>query len=279
MNTIEEQTCASVDLYGFGSVADDAWFEEQTAPRDGEEETGAHPYQVAALKSYLKGDSNASDTAAAMTKPHNSDTKTDLQRRVLGIIEDALFELPESNTPALVELLKELHQLPDEEDGKPVWKGDMSFGHSWSDKWKQPHWRGALATRDPATRANRREAHVHRAFVEAFCAMAALGPGSEDGVLPLSWGHECLSDALECQDAVWDFEVPAAAMWIKVAGERIKEGAKNGERSWALEKKDRLWAPGPMSMDRWKFWLKRLEEIERIGKAISIAARDGLRDA
>lgn len=280
MNTsIQEMTCKSVELDGFGSAADDVWFDQHTAPMDGEEETGAHPHQAAALKAYLKGDSKPSETTAAMTKPHDSEKKTDLRDRVLGIIEDALVELPERHTPALVVLLKEISQLPDEEDGDPVWKGLRSFGNSWSDGWKQSHWRKALATRDPATRAKRREAHVHLAFVEASCAMAAPGPNAEDGLLPLSWGYECISEALECQDAVWDFEVPAAAVWIKVAGKRLREGANKGEKSWALEREGRLWKAGPMSMDRWNFWLKRLEEIEQIGKVISTTASEGVRHA
>ena len=276
MNTsIQEMTCKSVDVDGFGSAADDAWFDYHTAPMDGEEETGAHPYQAAALKAYLEGKSNPSETAAAMTKPHESEKKTELRGRVIGILEDALFELPQKHTPAIVDLLKELSQLPDEEDGDPVWKGLRSFGNSWSDGWKQSHWRKALATRDPATRAKRREAHVHLAFVEASCAMAAPGLDAEDGLLPLSWGYECISEALECQDAVWDFEVPAAAVWIKIAGERLREGAKKGEKSWALEREGRLWTAGPMSLERWEFWMTRLEEIEKIGKAISTAASEG----
>ena len=261
MNTdVREITCKSVDLDGFGSAADDAWFDHHTAPMDGEEETGAHPDQAAALKAYLKGDSTPFETATAMVKPHSSEKKTDLRDRILGIIEDALFGLPQSHTPALVDLLKELGQLPDEENG---WNLSKSFGDSWSDAWKQSHWRQALATRDPATRATRREAHVHRAFVEASCAMAAPGPNAEDGLLPLSWGYECISEALECQGAVWDFEVPAASVWVQVAGERLREGARMGEKCWALEREGRLWAAGPMSMDRWDFWLRRLEELKR----------------
>jgi hypothetical protein len=272
-------TCKSVELDGFGSAADDAWFDQHTAPMDGEEETGAHPHQTAALKAYLQCHTKPSETATAMTKPHDFEKKTDLRDRVLGIIEDALIELPKSHTPALVVLLKELSQLPDVEDGDPVWKGLKSFGNSWSDAWKQSHWRQALAMRDPATRAMRREAHVHLAFVEASCAMAAPGPNAEDGLLPLSWGYECISEALECQDAVWDFEVPAAAVWVEVAGERLREGAKKGEKSWALEREGRLWMAGPMSMDRWNFWLRRLKEIEKIGKVISTTASEGVRHA
>ncbi|KAJ5163516.1 uncharacterized protein N7500_005346 [Penicillium coprophilum] len=280
MNTsIQGLTCKSVDLDGFGSVADDAWFEQHTAPMDGEEETGAHPYQAAALQAYLNGDLKPSETAAAMTKPHDSEKKTDLRDRVLSMIEDALFEMPKSHTPALVDLLKEFSLLPDEEGGDPVWTGLKSFGHSWSDGWKQGHWREALATRDPATRAERRHAHVHQAFVEASCAMAAPGPNAKDGLLPLDWGYECISEALECQDAVWDFEVPAAAVWIKIAGERLREGAKKGEESWALEREGRLWTAGPMSMDRWNFWMKKLEDVEEIGKIILTTASEGAWDA
>ncbi|KAJ5189906.1 hypothetical protein N7491_008053 [Penicillium cf. griseofulvum] len=121
MNTsIQETTCKSIDLDGFGSTADDAWFDQHTAPIDGEEETGVHPHQATALKAYLKGDSKPSETAAALTKPYNSEKKTDLRGRIEGILEDALFKLPESYIPALVDLLKELSRLPDEEDGKPV---------------------------------------------------------------------------------------------------------------------------------------------------------------
>lgn len=95
--------------------------------------------------------------------------------------------------------------------------------------------------------------------------------------MPLSWGYECLSDALECQDAVLDFEVPAAAVWVKVAGARLKEGAERGERSWALERDGRLWSAGPMSLERWEFWMRRFEEIEDVGNGIINAASEGLR--
>ncbi|PLN80207.1 hypothetical protein BDW42DRAFT_171415 [Aspergillus taichungensis] len=262
---IQEITCKSIDLDGFGSAADDAWFDHHTAPMDGEEETGAHPHQAVALKAYLEGDSTPFETAAAMVRPYGSERKTDLRGRVLGIIEDALFELPQRHTSALVVLLNELGRLLDEEGG---WKFSKSFSDSWSDAWKQSHWREALVTRDPATRAKRREAHVHRAYVEASCAMVAPGPNAEDGLLPLSWGYECISEALERRQAVWDFEVPAASVWIQVAGERLREGAEMGEKCWALEKEGRLWAAGPISMDRWNFWLKRLEELEEGQKTI-----------
>ncbi|PWI72253.1 hypothetical protein PCL_10876 [Purpureocillium lilacinum] len=284
---IQEMTCKSVDIDGFGSSADDEWFTSHTAPVDGEEETGGHPYQVKALRRYLDGQSTSSEAAAAITKPepNSSETKADLRDRVFGLMENALYELPQSHTTALVALLKEIDaQGGEDEGGAPLWNGLKSFGDSWSDSWKQAHWRKALATRDPRTRGRRREAHVHRAFVEASCAVVGSSVGKDDdaknsaerGLLPMSWGYECISDALESRDGVvWDFEVPAAAVWLRVARQRLREGAKNGETSWALEREGRLWAPGPMSEDRWNFWMARMEEMEHIGSAITKAAREG----
>ncbi|KAL4907004.1 hypothetical protein BDW74DRAFT_176601 [Aspergillus multicolor] len=230
---------------------------------DGENETGAHPHQAAALKAYLNGHFNAHEAALAMTKSRAfefvSEKKTDLRDRILGIIQDALVELPERHTRPLIALLMELAQLPDKVDGYPVWKNlSKTFGDSKSDAWKEAHWRQALETqtRDPAARQRIREKLVHLAFVEASCAVA--------GVLPLDWGYECISDALECHGAVRDFEVPVAAVWMEIAGRRLMQGATEAERSWALEREGRLWAAGPMSLDRWNFWIERLDELKKI---------------
>ncbi|TQV95343.1 fungal specific transcription factordomain-containing protein [Cordyceps javanica] len=284
-----EMTCKSVDVDHFNLPLTSEWLDAHTAPVDGEAETGALPLQAAALGRYLHGESNVKDTVAALTAPAPdvSESEADLRDRVFGIIEDALFELSENYTPALVALLRELDAVPGVDDaGRPIWKGLKSFGDSWSDSWKQSHWRKALATRDRLSRELRRDAHVHRAYVEAACAVAGAGvvnaqqaaPGSaEDGILPLSWGYECLSDALERQeDVVRDFEIPAAAVWIRVAGKRLVDGATRKETSWALEREGRLWPPGPMSIDRWRFWLKRLEEAKSFGGAASEAAESAL---
>lgn len=267
-------TCASIETDGFDSSANPAWFAHHTAPRDNESETGAHPYQTEALRIYLQGKSNPATAAANLcsSEEHSGETALDLRTRTFSLLQSALFELPRRYTPSLASLLSEIHKSEN-----PTWNNLPGFGDSWSDLWKQPHWRSALATRDPATRSKRREAHIHRAFVEATCAMAAQGPTAEDGLLPLSWGYECISDALECQHAVWDFEVPAAAIWLKVAGERLQEGAMRGETSWALGREKRLWNPDPMSTERWEFWMKRLEEIEEVGNAIANASSEGVR--
>lgn len=278
--------CKSVDVDNFNSPLTLRWLDLHTAPIDGEDETGAHPYQAAALGRYLHGLSSVGDTILAMTSlaPEASDTPSGLRDRVFGIIEDALFELPQVYTPALVDLLRSFDIVPGaDETGNPIWNGIKSFGHSWSDSWRQSHWREALKTRDPRTRDTRRAAHVHHAFVEATCATAGTGINSqapdsaEGGVLPLSWGYDCLSDALEQQESViWDFEVPAAAIWIRVAGRRIVEGATSNETSWALEREGRLWPPGPMSINRWQFWLNRLDGAKTFGGETRRAVEDAL---
>ncbi len=79
-------------------------------------------------------------TALTTPAPEAEDTKADLRHRIFGIVEDALFELSDNCTPALVILLRELATVP----GLDL----KHFGDSWSDSWKQSHWREALKTRD-----------------------------------------------------------------------------------------------------------------------------------
>lgn len=277
--TIHPITCASIETTRFDSPADLAWFAFHTAPMDNEPETGAHPYQTAALQTYLSGKSSPQTTVSILCTPQEQnppESPQNLRLRVFSLLQSALFELPRRYTPSLITLLSEIHNLSD-----PTWTFLPNFATAWSDLHKQSHWREALATADPSTRDKRREAHIHRAFVEASCAVAISSSTSttpeEEGLMPLSWGYECLSSALETQHAVWDFEIPAAAVWVKVAGTRFKEGAEMGERSWALEREGRLWGAGPMSLGRWEFWMRRFEEIEGLGNAISNAGSEGLR--
>lgn len=82
------------------------------------------------------------------------------------------------------------------------------------------------------------------------------------GSIPLYWGYDCIADALERKDVVLDFEVPAAAEWISVAGKKLWKGAVEGRESWALERKrDFGKEDGRMSRERWTFWRERLGEV------------------
>lgn len=84
------------------------------------------------------------------------------------------------------------------------------------------------------------------------------------GGIPLDWGYECIADALEHQDAVVDFEVPAAAEWIAVAGDQLYAGVRTGCKSWALEsRRDFGREAAVMTLERWLFWEQRMEELEK----------------
>lgn len=57
------------------------------------------------------------------------------------------------------------------------------------------------------------------------------------GPIPLEWGYKCVVDALNCHNAVLDFEIPAAAEWIAITGKRLYVGADDEEESWALKRR------------------------------------------
>lgn len=269
MNTSWQAPCASLRTDGLNSTADDEWFVCKTAPIDDEEDTGCHPDEAAALKAYLASKTTSAQASRLITaRISSAEEPIDHVYRLWALLCDALFELPE-HTDALVELLVSIAALPDsktssgEEHG--FWRVLPLFGHMWADEHKQGHWRSALAVSDPRLRSDMALAHVHKATVEAKCALK--------GVMPLDWGFEAVSDALEDGNAVWDFEVPAAAMWLRIAGAELRRGPE-GRSSWALEKKGRLWT-GPMTEDRWTWWGSRLREIESLSRRTESAGKDG----
>ena len=59
-----------------------------------------------------------------------------------------------------------------------------------------------------------------------------------------------------------DFEIPAAAKWIAIAGKRLHAGAVGGEESWALERqRDCGKKCKSMNLERCSFWKERLKEL------------------
>jgi Protein of unknown function (DUF3632) len=273
----------------------DAWFIEKTAPygaaqdpcypnEDGyyQEEDGCHPHETQALKDYCHKSTSAKEAARAITRPIESskDPGANLYR-LWNLLIDALVELPASQVPALIQLLGAIEQLPEPdltaEQKKPVhgalWRELSNFGHMWADEHKQDHWRRTLSAGDPASRADLRAKHVRKAEVEARLAVANVGG------IPMGWGYECIADALERRDAVLDLEVPAAAMWIAIAGERLYAGAVNGEESLALERRRDFGKEAKrMSLERWSFWEKRMEEMLQESQATQDAAKAALSD-
>lgn len=78
------------------------------------------------------------------------------------------------------------------------------FGDMWADEHQDQ--RGdALSIKDPAKLAEQRARHIRTARVAARLTVANVGD------IPLDWAYDCIADALECRDAVLDFELPAAA--------------------------------------------------------------------
>ncbi|KAF1962509.1 hypothetical protein CC80DRAFT_462668 [Byssothecium circinans] len=264
----------------------DAWFSEKLAP-DGDIEDGCHPEEAAALKDYVYHNTTATEAAHAITRPILLATNPgeDLAR-LWGFLEDALVELPSEYIEPLLELLKAIEHLPGVElprsaksDGpsEKLWKGLSGFGHMWSDSYMSGNWRDIARDAEGNERDALRAQHVRRAEVEARIVTAGLAD------IPIDWGYEVMSDALESVDALLDFEVPAAAQWLHVCGARFREGAEKGEKSWGLKPRSRL--PGVsspelrkavaaqvMSLERWAFWEERLKSLQGESGVVQDAA-------
>lgn len=247
----------------------DEWFKSKIAPADAPED-GCHPFQAKALQDYYYQKVSAQEAARAITQPIGSSANPDDNLyRLWGLLIDALVELPETEISNLVKLLDTIQRLPDPgspaesrvtgsapSSASPFWRGLPRFGHMWADEHKQDHWRDTLSTKDPAKRGERRARHIRTARVEARLNVADVGD------IPLDWGYDCIADALERRDAVLDFEIPAAAEWIAVAGNRLYAGAVDSRESWALKRRrDFPMEDMRMTKERWAFWIKRMEEL------------------
>ncbi|KAI9876630.1 MAG: hypothetical protein M1830_006052 [Pleopsidium flavum] len=233
----------------------DTWFNEKIAP-DGAAEDGCHPNEAQALKDYYRKKTSAKEVAQAITRriEDSKDPGANLYR-LWALLKDALVELPATQIPALIQLLDAIQQLPE------------------PDEHKRDDWHRTLAASDPAHRADLRAEHVKKAEIEARLAVADVGG------IPLDWGYDCVADALESRDAVLDFEIPAAAEWIAIAGKRLYAGAVDCEESWALERRRDFGKEGKaMSLERWSFWKKRMEELLQQSEATRDAAKAAVRD-
>lgn len=261
----------------------DEWFKSKIAPADAPED-GCHPDEAKALQDYYHKKMSAQEAAQALTRPsEGSENPLDNLYRPWGLLIDALVELPEGEILNLVRLLDAIQQLPDPirterktesaASESSFWRGLPRFGHMWADEHKQDHWRDTLSIGDLAKRADQRVKHIRKAQVEARLTVANVGS------IPLDWGYDCITDALERRNAVLDFEIPAAAEWIAIAGDRLYAGAIDGRESWALERRrDFQKEDAKMSTKRWSFWMKRMEELteqsETVLNATQAAGRD-----
>lgn len=261
----------------------DAWFKEQVAPPE-DPEDGCHPEEAQALQKYFDKKTTAKEAARAIVQPilTSEDAGTNLNR-LWNLLQTALVDLPASYILPVIDLLKEIQDLPDPDPkskstdaanaGKaPTWKGLPGFGNLWADVYKQDNWRNELSQilsslPDSEGRLKKREElrafHMKIADIESRLAVADIG------MIPLDWGYDAIADALELNNAVIDFELPATKKWMDVAGKELYKGAKEGRKSWALERKRDLGKEEQeMTLERWKFWEGRIREYQRIGELV-----------
>lgn len=261
----------------------DAWFAEKTAPC-GAAEDGCHPDEAQALKDYCHKKTSVKEAAQAITQPIlNSQDPDGNLYRLWGLLIDALVELPTALIPDLIYLLNAIQQLPEPDlagrqtqnlpEHGYLWRKLPDFGHMWSDEHKRDDWRDDILTASLTDRADLRVKHVRKAEIEAQLVVADVGD------IPLHWGYDCIADALERHSVVLDFEVPAAAKWIAIAGKHLYAGAVDGKESWALERRRDFGKEAKaMSLERWSFWRKRMEELLQQSEATEEAAKAAVRD-
>ncbi|KAF4824765.1 hypothetical protein CGCSCA5_v000694 [Colletotrichum siamense] len=269
----------------------DDWFSSKLAP-DGSVEDGCHPQEAQAMKDYLHKKTTAADAARAITNPVvTADNPGEDLVRLWGFLMDSLVELPAQHIESLVELLKAIDNLsePDfsslDESKRPserLWKGLPGFGNLWADSYQSGSWRKAAAAAKGSERDALRDTHVRKAEVEARLVMEGVGG------IPIDWGYEVVVDALESSNALLDFEVPAAAKWLVVCGQRFRKGAEDGEESWALKPHVTASTTTPsralskaswgqkLSLDRWSCWEGRLRELQGEQGVVEDAAKTAL---
>lgn len=237
----------------------DEWFSSKLAP-DGDVEDGCHPGESEALKSYLRQGTTPNEAAQAITRPVvTAENPRDDLSRLYVLLIDALVELPSEHIEPLLALLQAIEDLPEpdftaiQQSKRPyekLWKGLPHFAHDWYDVgYRSGSWKMDAAATVAPKRDALRDEHVRRAEIEARLVMAGLAG------LPIDWGYEVVVSALESDDALLDFEVPAAAEWFVVCGQRFRQGARKGEKSYALEN-------GVMSLKQWSLWEERLRELQ-----------------
>ena len=242
---------------------DDAWFDAQIAPDDDPDE-GNPRDEVQALKEYYYKKTTAEQAASAIVQPvlNSSDPDEELYP-LWNLLIEALIEWPEAQIPALIQLLSAMEELPEPDvtgwpkkpwQGRPVWRKLYQFNYCWYDFLASFRFE---SDRDPARRAKEQPRYIRAAEIGARLHMADICD------LPLDWGYQCCSDALESSSAVLGFQIPAAAKWILIAGGLMYKEAMAGVEYIYLKHQshDLGWNSKVMDRERWMFWEKRMEEM------------------
>ncbi|KAK7743248.1 hypothetical protein SLS53_004333 [Cytospora paraplurivora] len=253
--------------------------------------------EIAALKAYHSGKLSTIDTAHAITSPvsnspvpnlgtYSDETSAVCQLWVL--LTDTLVEWPSSRTADLVALLVAISKLPgglhrgeatDDDEEPLAWKGLPYICMIWSDAtWKRP---GDIVMQlpvtddDSAARQRLRLLYIKQQDVEAQLVRAGIFqpqrgfqyliralekiPGPQDDGKPSTFSEASAQLQL-------DFQVPAAACWLKHNGRRFRDGLVRDEiRDWEKRMIPDEALEFPQPADRWTYWEKRMREIAERG--------------
>ncbi|CAD0092386.1 unnamed protein product [Aureobasidium mustum] len=283
-----------------------AWYDRAIAP-DGEPEDGCRPEEAQALRLYLEDEIAVTEAARLITLPTESseDPGADLPN-LWGVLQDALIELPNSQQK-VVHLISNIQNLPDFDLdlhgkkrsgplGRPsssLWHDLSSFANNWYDcnwwyyqnEWrKKPHLYTSPEKRDQITNISRAEA--------LFAHTNILGE------LVRYQGLSRLCDTLEDRKAVFEIEIYAVREWLVQAGDQLYDMSKTPHEHYLLfsnndikdmiakhemhvvskDKRDLWQGSGGSSLERWKFWKKRLQELQG-DKDLDEGTREIVREA
>lgn len=183
----------SYTLYSESSPSiDELWFEAQSKRYEKNAYKECYGEEVAALKDFYNGKSNAEQAATAITQPISKSPIQDsggysndavALSQLWTLLKNALIEWPSSRTPDLVALLSAMtkvtdaihrDQLLDDADEKlEPWAELPWFRMIWSDAfWRTP---GQIArqTKDAASRKHECKVYIKQQDVEARLVSAA----------------------------------------------------------------------------------------------------------
>lgn len=249
--------------------------------------------EVAALKAYHDGNLSTSDAAQAITSPVSNSPVPDLGTysdeisavcQLWSLLIDALVEWPPCRTLDLVALIVAISKLPGglhrgeatDDDEKPLtWTDTPYIAMIWSDiTWRRPGdlvRETPLATDGGAARQRARLVYIKQQDVEAQLV--------REGILDSRRGFQYLirtlekipgpqdeaeaSDDAEAADQLkLDFQVPAAACWLKHNGRILRDGVVGDElKGWEKRRIPDEAMKFSQPDERWNYWEKRLREI------------------
>lgn len=183
-----------VTLYSESSPSiDEQWFEAQLKRYEKSAYKECYGEEVAALKDFYNGKTNAEQAATAITQPISKSPIQDLGgysddavalSQLWNLLRNALIEWPSSRTPDLVALLLAMTKVTD-----PIHRGELlddagEKPEPWAELpffymvWSDPFWRtpGQIArqSKDAASRKHECKVYIKQQDVEARLVAAGI---------------------------------------------------------------------------------------------------------